>query len=275
MLEECQLIFIETHSTGESQFHWNSLIFRIISAFHVKMRCNETHEKNQRGSEPLEFRHEWKHEINASDLIALRQRLRAVAAPDPHAINGTYFIRSLYFDNGADKALREKLDGVSRREKFRIRCYNGDTSVIHLEKKSKIGGLGNKQSASLTVDQVQAIVDGRTDWMAEDPQPLVQELYVKMRTQGLRPRTIVDYTREPYLYPPGNVRVTFDYDIRTGLSSTDFLNVNCVTIPAGDAPIILEVKWDAYLPDIIRDAVQLEGRHTSAFSKYAQCRIYG
>jgi hypothetical protein len=223
----------------------------------------------------MDFRHEWKHEVNASDLIALRQRMRAVAMPDPHAVNGKYLIRSLYFDNGTDKALREKLDGVSRREKFRIRYYNGDTGVIHLEKKSKIGGLGNKQSASLTADQAQAIVDGDTDWMLYSPQPLIRELHSKMRTQGLRPKTIVDYTREPFIYPPGNVRVTFDYDIRTGLHCTDFLNPRCVTIPAGDAPIILEVKWDAYLPDIIRDAVQLEGRRTSAFSKYAQCRIYG
>jgi hypothetical protein len=223
----------------------------------------------------MDFRHEWKHEINASDLMVLRQRLRAVAQPDPHAVDGKYLIRSLYFDNAADKALREKLDGVSRREKFRIRYYNGDTGIIHLEKKSKIGGLGNKQSATLTADQAQAIVDGRTDWMRDDPQPLVRELHSKMTTQGLRPKTIVDYTREPFIYGPGNVRVTFDYNIRTGLHCTDFLNPNCITIPAGEAPIILEVKWDAYLPDIIRDAVQLEGRRVSAFSKYAQCRIYG
>jgi hypothetical protein len=223
----------------------------------------------------MDYRHEWKHEINASDLIALRQRLRAVAYPDPHAVNGKYLIRSLYFDNAADKALREKLDGVSRREKFRIRYYNGDTGIIHLEKKSKLGGLGNKQSATLTAYQAQAIVDGNLDWMLENSQPLVRELYSKMRTQGLRPKTIVDYTREPFIYPAGNVRVTFDYDIRTGLYCTDFLNPDCITISAGDAPIILEVKWDAYLPDIIRDAVQLEGRRVSAFSKYAQCRIYG
>ena len=87
--------------------------------------------------------------------------------------------------------------------------------------------------------------------------------------------TIDDYTREPFIIGPGNVRVTLDYDIRTGLKSTDFLNPECVTIPAGDAPIILEVKWDAFLPDIIRDAVQLKGCRVGAFSKYGQCRIYG
>ena len=222
----------------------------------------------------MDFRHEWKHEINYADMIVLRQRLGAVMRPDSNAVDGKYFIRSLYFDNPADKALREKLDGVNNREKFRIRYYNHDTSLIHLEKKSKRNGLGSKEQAELTAAEAQRIVDGDTEWMKDADRPLVRELYAKMRSQGLGPKTIVDYTREPFVYAPGNVRVTLDYDIRTGLRSVDFLDPDCVTIPAGDAPIILEVKWDAFLPNIIRDIVQLEGRHSSAFSKYAICRTY-
>ena len=222
-----------------------------------------------------QYRHELKHEISYADLLAIRQRLRVVAESDPHAQDGKYLIRSLYFDNLNDKALREKIDGVNLREKFRIRYYNGDPSVIHLEKKSKRSGLGTKFSASLSRDEAQSIVDGRIDWMLKSDSPLVQELYCKMRWQGLRPKTIVDYTREPFIYRPGNVRVTFDYDIRTGLDCTDFLNPDCPTIPAGDAPILMEVKWDAFLPTIIRDAVQTPGRRAEAFSKYAQCRVYG
>ena len=194
---------------------------------------------------------------------------------DPHAVDGKYFVRSLYFDTPTDTALREKLDGVNRREKFRIRYYNHDTTLIHLEKKSKLSGLGNKQSAPLTAQQAQQIVDGDLDWMLSSPHGLIRELYAKMQTQQLKPKTIVDYTREPFVYGPGNVRVTIDYDIRTGLGCTDFLDPDCPTIPAGDAPIILEVKWDGFLPDIIRDAVSVPDRRVGSFSKYAQCRIYG
>ena len=222
----------------------------------------------------IQYRHEWKHEINYSDLLAIRSRLAAVARPDSHASGGRYLIRSLYFDNASDKALREKIDGVNMREKFRIRYYNGDTSFISLEKKSKKNGLGTKFSARLTPEEAQKIVDGDLDWMIGSGRPLIEELYCKMQYQGMRPKTIVDYTREPFVYEPGNVRVTFDYDIRTGLGSTDFLNPDCTTIPAGDAGIILEVKWDNFLPSIIRDCVQMPGRRVSAFSKYAQCRIY-
>ena len=115
-------------------------------------------------------------------------------------------------------------------------------------------------------------MDGDLAWMPDSGRPLVQELYHKMRSQGLRPRTIVDYTREAFVYGPGNVRVTLDYDIRTGLRCTDFLDPDCITVPAGDAPAILEVKWDAFLPGIIRDAVGLPNRRAGAFSKYAACR---
>ena len=223
----------------------------------------------------MKQRNEWKIEISHSDLLTIRRRMQAVATVDPHAIDGKYRIRSLYFDNGVDKALREKLDGVARREKFRIRYYNGDQSLIHLEKKSKYNGLCGKQSVEITAEEAQKIVDGDLEWMLSSGRPLVQELYTKMKLQGLRPKTLVDYTREAFVYGPGNTRVTLDYHIRTGLRCTDLLNPTCVTIPAGTEAAILEVKWDEFLPAIIQDAVQLPGRRAGAFSKYASCRIYG
>ncbi len=222
-----------------------------------------------------DFRHEWKHVLNYADLLTLRHRLGAVMERDPHAVDGKYHIRSLYFDNPDDKALREKIDGVNIREKFRIRLYNWDTSLIKLEKKSKRNGLGTKYSANLTEEETQKIVDGNLDWMMASDQALVQELYCKMRYQRLEPKTIVDYTREPFIFRPGNVRVTLDYDIRTGQERTDFLDPEVVTIPAGDAPMLVEVKWDEFLPTIIRDAVTLPDRRVGSFSKYAQCRVYG
>ena len=222
----------------------------------------------------MKYRHEYKHEISRCDLLELRSRLSAVMKKDAHTIDGKYFIRSLYFDNAQDKALREKLNGVNIREKFRIRYYNNDTSVIHLEKKSKVNGLCLKESAFLTKEMAQAIVDGNYEWMMKSDEPLIQELYSKMMSQGLRPKTIVDYWREPFVFPAGNVRVTIDYNIRTGLNCTDFLNPDCITVPTGDT-VILEVKWDEYLPDIIRDIVQIPSCRTGTFSKYAACRIYG
>lgn len=224
----------------------------------------------------MTYRNEVKHVISPADKAAICARLRAVAQLDEHAgPGGSYRIRSLYFDNLYDKALREKLDGVSRREKFRLRFYNEDMSCIHLEKKVKRGGLGYKVSANVTREEVTRLLAGDVTWMAASGRGLVTELYAKMKSQGLRPSTIVEYTRTPFVYAPGNVRVTIDENIRTGLRSTDFLNPDCVLIPAGAAVMLLEVKWDEYMPSVIRTAIQVGARKNSAFSKYAACRIYG
>lgn len=224
----------------------------------------------------MTYRNELKHVITAGDRAAICANLRAVAQLDRHAAErGSYHIRSLYFDSLSDRALREKIDGVNEREKFRIRFYDGDTGVIHLEKKAKKNGLGCKLSCDLSREEAQRIVDGDTAWMPGSGRALIVELYSKMKGQGLRPKTIVDYERIPFVYGPGNVRVTIDYNIRTGLNCTDFLNPDCVTVPAGEPVILLEVKWDEYLPEVIRRAVQVKNRPAGAFSKYRIARIYG
>ena len=222
----------------------------------------------------MQFRHEVKHEITHHEALILRQRLRAVMQPDSHAVNGRYEIRSLYFDNLDDKALREKLDGINIREKYRIRFYNHDHSDIHLERKFKHGGLGYKETADLTAEQAQAIASGDVEWMRSSTNEVILGFYTRIRNEGLKAKVIVDYTREPFVFAPGNVRVTLDYGIRTGMSCTDFLNPDCVTVPIESSPCILEVKWDNYLPDVIRDVIQLESRQSGAFSKYAACRMY-
>ena len=89
-----------------------------------------------------------------------------MARPDCHTVDGMYRIRSLYFDNPRDKALREKIDGAARREKFRLRCCNGDYSLILLEKKSKQDALGSKCAARLTPSQAQDLLAGERLWRA-------------------------------------------------------------------------------------------------------------
>lgn len=224
----------------------------------------------------MTYRNELKHVIDAADKASICANLRAIAQPDEHAdASGRYKVRSLYFDTAYDTALLEKIDGVNEREKFRIRCYNDDFSVIRLEKKVKRNGLGYKLSADLTAEETQKIINGDIGWMPASGRALVTELYSKMKSQGLRPKTLVEYTRTPFIYAPGNVRVTIDENIRTGLSCTDFLNPACLTIPAGDPVILLEVKWDEYLPSVIQRAIQVRNRRAGAFSKYQICRIYG
>ena len=113
--------------------------------------------------------------------------------------------------------------------------------------------------------------------MLEHPEPLVGELYCKMKLQQLRPRVLVSYVREPYIYRAGNVRVTFDSHIRTSLFECDFAVGTLPDISATDAPgdTILEVKFDAFLPEVIRGLLQVGTLRQQAFSKYGACRRFG
>lgn len=221
----------------------------------------------------MKFRHEYKHRINESDILQLRTRLGRAAEHDSHSgKDGTYIVKSLYFDNYMDKALREKIDGVNHREKFRIRYYGSDTSFMRLEKKSKINGLCSKQSCIITAEQCQKIIDGDIGFLLESEHDLCKELYAKMHYQLLRPNSIVAYTRESFVYAPGNVRVTLDFDICGSCNVREFMNSDLHLARVTDASI-LEVKWDEYLPQIIRDCVQIKSRRAAAFSKYAAVRF--
>ncbi len=227
---------------------------------------------------PGKYRHELKYQVSRSDYLAIRQRIRAVMQLDSHADSGGHYtIRSIYFDNADDKALREKIDGIARREKFRIRYYNDDFSNLSLEKKMKHNNLCLKLDAPLTEEECRKILRGDTDFMLGSPHELIRELYCKMKTEQLRPRVLVSYTREPYVYAAGNVRVTFDSRIRSTLYHGEFLEETVHDISATDRPgdIILEVKFDEFLPDIIRDLIQCEGIRQGAFSKYGACRRFG
>lgn len=227
--------------------------------------------------EQLKLRYEIKHLINISDYYVIRSRLKNIAQLDENSgERGIYTIRSLYFDNVNNKALVEKINGVNNREKFRLRFYNNNHDFIKLEKKSKVNGLCSKITTNVSVAQCEAIIKNNVKDIFQYKDPVLIELYSKMKYDLLRPKTIVEYEREAYIFKPGNVRITFDSNIRSGLYSQNFFDGNLATIGMPKAsPIILEVKFDEFLPEIIKDVIQTNDRGSSAFSKYAACRIYG
>lgn len=223
----------------------------------------------------IKLRHELKHTILNGEDQVLSSRLRKLFRHDRNAdSHGLYRVSSLYFDTPYDKALRQKIDGVNRREKFRLRYYGDDLSFIRLEKKFKINGLCGKRSSLLTLDEVQKLLKGDTAFLLSGDDPLQQELYSKMKGQLLMPKTIVTYDREAFLFAPGNVRITLDRRLRTGCSTLDFLNPALHHIPVSGGLAVLEVKYDEFLPEIVKMAVQVPNRQASACSKYALCRKY-
>lgn len=223
------------------------------------------------------YRNELKHEINLLDYYCLRPKLQKVMRLDLHAgPDGKYHVRSLYFDNDDDRALKEKIYGLPVKEKYRIRIYQGEESVIRLEKKSKRYGLCSKESALLTRTQCEKIIAGDTAWISDTKDSVLLEFYAKAQIHRLKPKTIVDYLREAYIFPFGNVRVTFDSAIRSGLYATGLFDSELTTVEVSQpGTMLLEVKFDEFLPDVIRDVIQTNSRHHTAFSKYAISRTYG
>lgn len=224
----------------------------------------------------LKFRHELKFMINRHQYYVLCQRLKNLIQHDKHAgRNGEYHIRSLYFDDVDSSALSEKLGGFRDRRKYRIRIYNGDDQIIHFEKKVKVGDHIAKLKEPLTREMYDSIIRGDYEVLHQPDKPFMMELYREMKHNLLRPKVIVDYVREPYVCKNGNVRITFDKELRTGLHATDIFDRSLQPVPAlDDHLIILEVKYDEYLPEYIRTALQMDGlRHQSA-SKYVICCKY-
>ena len=223
----------------------------------------------------IQLRHELKHQISLQEDLVLAGRLRRLFRHDAHAgADGTYRITSLYFDTPYDAALQEKLDGVDRREKFRLRYYGGDPDWLKLEKKYIFNGLCGKRIARLSRGEAEALLSGEHGFLLRRGEPLLQELYSKLRGNGLAPRTVVCYDREAFAYAPGNVRVTLDRNIRTGRSALEFFRPERFALRPLEGCTVLEVKYDAFLPELVRLAVQIPDRRAGACSKYALCRRF-
>ena len=224
----------------------------------------------------IPLRHELKYYITPAELGVLRGIIRPLLKPDPNGNeNNEYLIRSLYFDTFDDQALEEKIAGVGMRKKYRIRIYNFSDRVIKLECKSKMGDLISKQSVSIPRDLAEQIIAGDPDGLQRMKHPLLQEVYIMMKTKLLKPAVIVDYLREAYIHNAEEVRVTFDKQIRTGLNSTDLFNGRIPTYPVFDDPVeVLEVKYDDFLPSYLQAVLSGITAQRSAISKYVWCRRY-
>ncbi len=222
------------------------------------------------------YRHELKYFINQGDYMLLSNALRRTMDADENADGyGEYHIRSLYFDDPFNTAFAEKLSGVDHRFKVRIRIYGLSDSVIKLERKEKDNGFISKQSIKLSRNECDMLIAGDYEFLLNRPEPFAHEMFREFATNLLKPCVIVDYVREAYTFPVEDVRITFDKDIRTAFRSTDIFNKHLPTYPAlSGFDMVLEVKYNRFLPVHIRSLIQIASPIRSAASKYVYCRKY-
>ncbi len=234
-------------------------------------------EQKRKRQEPV-YRHEQKYIISGGEYHVLSRRLRSALKPDAYAAKngGEYRIRSLYFDDPCNTGLTEKNDGIQVRDKYRIRIYNDSDSVIKLERKHKDGAYIQKSSLTLSRAECDALLAGDFAFLLGRPEPFAGQMYGIFRTRLLKPRVLVDYTREPYVFPVEDVRVTFDKNVRTAMRCTELFNPHAPTYPVSDLEncMILEIKFNRYLPTYVHALVQLGASQHTAASKYVFSRQY-
>ena len=222
------------------------------------------------------YRHEFKYLISAAQIPLLKARISGFMRPDPHARPaGMYRVRSLYFDDCENRCYYENENGTDPREKFRIRIYNHSDSRITLECKRKEHGMTLKTACPITKDQTLRILAGEPLPDLNALPPLLRKLEILRRTALFRPVVIVEYDRFPLICPEGNVRVTFDCSLSSGADPEQFFSPEIrkrPVMPAGAH--LMEVKYDAFLPDVIYRGLNLGTLSQTSYSKYYLCRKY-
>lgn len=222
-----------------------------------------------------EFRHEYKYLCSYEQLVIQQRRLEPLLRLDQNAQDGSYLIRSLYFDTPDDACYHENENGTDPRAKYRLRIYNCHEQPAALERKLKCRGMTHKDVSPLTSEQAGMLIGGHIPMADADMSPLLRQMLTDMRLRLMRPAVIVQYERTPFVCSAGNVRITLDRQLASSQSFDRFFSPDIPmrrVLPAGQG--ILEVKWDQFLPSYIYGHLQLEGMQWTSFSKYYLCRKY-
>jgi len=219
------------------------------------------------------LRHELKYLINYADYHSIAAAAGQILYPDENSGDNGYLIRSLYFDDIYDSAYRDKQAGILRRRKHRIRIYNYSDEVIKFEIKDKFDSYISKISASITREQCIDMIHGNFDFMLNSDKQALRAGFIDARTHILSPAVVVDYNREAFVLDEGNVRLTFDSKLRAGFCSNNLFDPDMPTLPAIEPDmLIMEVKFDDFLPSVVQKLLAPVNSKQSSQSKYVMCR---
>ena len=221
-----------------------------------------------------EHRKELKFICSELDFANIQNRIKTIMKMDQNSDGEAYNIRSIYFDDRNNSCFRENEAGVDKRQKFRIRIYKKSDALIHAEIKSKYRDTSTKKSVSLSRAQFdQILVAGKVpSELCENE--VIKQYRAAIEAEGFRPVSIVEYERTAFVYPIGNVRVTFDRNIGASTQYDRFFMEtlhSAPVLPTGKH--ILEVKYDELLPDYIAQLLEIGTLSRTSYSKYYFSRM--
>ena len=220
------------------------------------------------------YRHELKFKISNNAAEILKQKLSLILGKDKNAYyeDGSYLIKSLYFDDRDSNSYYEKMDGVLYRKKYRIRMYNDVDTFIRLEKKMKHNNFTAKEQMLISKDIYSKILNGKIDEI-ENPDGLLLEFITNYKNKGLVPSIVVEYHRTAFTYPISDVRITFDSNIQSSLYNYDLFNTSYPRYIVDEpGKQVLEVKFNEILPLHIANILNDIPACREAVSKFAICR---
>ncbi len=221
-------------------------------------------------------RNELKYYISTIEYLALVNRLKHVLKSDKHSIPKVgYFIRSLYFDSYDDECLYQKQSGDIFRAKYRMRIYDTNTDIVKFEIKHKSNNQIFKEIATITKESAYKIIDGDYNELLKYENSILNKIYIRFTQKGYRPKVVIDYTRDAYIFDFFNIRITFDKDLHSNSTDFDIFSNNLHTIPVIlERKQIMEIKYETILPEYIQRTLQLDAVERMAISKYTLGRRF-
>ncbi|MCK4835441.1 MAG: polyphosphate polymerase domain-containing protein, partial [Candidatus Aminicenantes bacterium] len=241
-----------------------------------KIRQMSEKKPTQPGSRQLKtYRHELKYFLSKKEYTIFSKVFRKTIRMDPNCKeNFQYWIRSLYFDTLDNNDFYDKIIGVNRRKKIRLRLYDLDQQQVKIEIKNRYNEYMMKETAFLEKKEVHQLIKGDRDFLLKKNNPTLNRIYYYLTRDFYRPTVLIDYEREAYLSEIQNIRITFDKNIRASTIDFNIFNKNAHLIPIFDHEIIvLEVKFHQFLPQYIKKIISNCQGSRQAISKYCISRI--
>lgn len=220
------------------------------------------------------FRKEIKYIIPAEQFLHMEKQLDCIMQRDPYGNNGTYQIRSQYFDSVNDQDLQDNLSGVMEKRKIRTRIYGLQDQTVKLEYKCKSGNDSVKHSLLISRQEAEEMEKHNYHFLIRRPEELASFLYTKMMRGAYRPKTIILYSRTAFLYPVSDVRITFDHHISSSVNPHGLFREKIALTPVLPQDMgILEVKYNDFLPSVLKQVIRQADRSADAYSKYSSARL--
>lgn len=222
------------------------------------------------------LRREEKYLANYREALHFSNMFEQVLQKDSFSKDGSYIVRSLYFDTVDDEDFFDKINEQELRRKIRLRIYNPKDKTAKLELKQKQDIFQKKRSLTISREDAMELINGNISVLLNYNNSFADELYSIMSMECYKPKTIVEYQRNAFMAKENNIRITFDSNIKATESSFDLFDENLLLYNILDInQTIIEVKYDKFMLGYISEIISCINRRSISSSKYCLARSIG